>query len=247
MIANKTVEMQRNPGRSFDEVERILKQTFSLNDILWIDTDGIPDDAHSFRCPIPSTEATIDKGYFTSIATGGHVDEIVRFVNKDTVILAEVMKCESDTALGKAAQQAIDSILLSIESYTKRTGHTLNILRIPLPPAIWSVCGPDSCIHEVLRDLIFDNPEAEKAIVENKQPIRVIASASYVNYLVTNNVVLVAKYWKPGRDDSYRLADDGAVKTLKTAFPKRTVVQVDVEALNYLGGGMNCISQQQPI
>jgi len=74
MIANKTVEMQRNPGRSFEEIERVLMKTFSLTDILWIDTDGLPDDAHSFRCPVP--EPDFETGFFTSIATGGHVDEV---------------------------------------------------------------------------------------------------------------------------------------------------------------------------
>lgn len=172
--------------------------------------------------------------------------QIVRFVDKDTVILAEVSEEDRCTTMGKATQRAIDSILMSIDAYSKRTKHSLKILRMVLPPKMWYLCTPDNCVHETLRDLHYDIPEVEKAIVELKRPIRVIASASYVNYLVTNNAVLVAQYWKPGRDESYRRADDSAVATLQTAFPGRKVIQVDVEALNYLGGGMNCISQQQP-
>ena len=172
--------------------------------------------------------------------------QIVRFVDKNTVVLAEVLESESKTALGKAAQQAIDSIKRSIESYSERTGHRIVILRIPLPPTLWHECKPGSFIYESLSELKYDNPEAASHIVKEKRPVKVIASASYINYLVSNGVVLVARYWKPGRDESFDYTDKAAVSTLKKAFPGRSVVQVDVEAINYLGGGMNCLSQQQP-
>ena len=277
MIANRAVEQQRNPGRSFAEIDAALRRTFALRDILWVDTPGLPDDAQSFRCPVPPG-TTVATGYFTSIATGGHVDEVcplpsalclacallllpltgsltcpsfflqlVRFVDKDTVVLAEVMECERGTPMGLAAQAAIDAVLAGIAAYRARTGHALRVLRVPLPPTLACVCDAASCVHATLRTLRFDDAAAQDAVVVRRAPVRVVASASYVNYLVTNGAVLVARYMRPGRADAFRAADEGAVATLRAAFPGRAVVQVDVEALNYLGGGMNCISQQQPV
>lgn len=245
MLANRTVEMQRNPGRPFAEIDALLRATFGLADILWVDTAGLPDDAQSFRCPVPAGASVAD-GYFTSIATGGHVDELVRFVDRDTLLLAEVQPSERTTPMGAAAQRAIDAVLAGIAAYCARTGHALRVLRIPLPPPLARVCDAASCVYAALRALRFDRADAQAAVVARREPVRVVASASYVNYLVTNGAVLVAQYMRPGRDDAVRRADAGAVAALREAFPGRTVVPVDVEALNYLGGGMNCISQQQP-
>ena len=172
--------------------------------------------------------------------------QLVRFVDKDTVVLAEVMACERGTPMGAAAQRAIDAVLAALDAYRARTGHALRVLRIPLPPTLSCVCDAASCVHESLRTLRFDSAAAQDAVVARAAPVRVVASASYVNYLVTNGAVLVARYMRPGRADAFRRADEGAVAALRAAFPGRAVVQVDVEALNYLGGGMNCISQQQP-
>lgn len=44
----------------------------------------------------------------------------------------------------------------------------------------------------------------------------------------------------------FRYTDQEAYRVFSSAFPDRKVVQIDVEAVNYGGGGMNCISQQQP-
>jgi hypothetical protein len=70
--------------------------------------------------------------------------------------------------------------------------------------------------------------------------------ASYVNYVPTNDLVLVARYWKPSRDEEHERRDDEAVSVLRAAFPGRDVIQVYIENVNRGGGGMNCITQQQP-
>ncbi len=70
--------------------------------------------------------------------------------------------------------------------------------------------------------------------------------ASYVNYVPTNDLVLVPKFWRPGRPLESLLKDTAARAILKHAFPGREVVQVHSENINRGGGAMNCITQQQP-
>ena len=69
--------------------------------------------------------------------------------------------------------------------------------------------------------------------------------ASYVNYVPTNDLVIVSRFWKPGRSPIKR-RDDEARDVLRALFPGREIVQVYSENVNRGGGGMNCITQQQP-
>ena len=67
-----------------------------------------------------------------------------------------------------------------------------------------------------------------------------VKAASYANYLVTNGLVIAAKYGNHEKDAA-------AAAALKAAYRGRTVVQIDPSALNYVGGGIHCCTQQQPM
>ncbi|WP_068492324.1 agmatine deiminase family protein [Pseudoclavibacter helvolus] len=62
---------------------------------------------------------------------------------------------------------------------------------------------------------------------------------SYVNHLVTNDGVVAC-----GFDDE--AADARAREILESVYPGRTVVSVDARELFARGGGIHCITQQQP-
>jgi agmatine deiminase len=61
---------------------------------------------------------------------------------------------------------------------------------------------------------------------------------SYVNHLVCNGGVVAC-----GFDDP---RDDEAREILQAAYPGRRVVSVDARPLFARGGGIHCITQQQP-
>lgn len=63
--------------------------------------------------------------------------------------------------------------------------------------------------------------------------------ASYANFLIANNRVIVPVFNQSSMDDR-------AMGILREAFPGREVVGVDARALVVEGGGIHCISQQQP-
>jgi agmatine deiminase len=61
---------------------------------------------------------------------------------------------------------------------------------------------------------------------------------SYVNHYVANGAVIMCAFDDP--------ADDEAASVLADAYPGRAVVRVDARPLFARGGGIHCITQQQP-
>jgi agmatine deiminase len=62
---------------------------------------------------------------------------------------------------------------------------------------------------------------------------------SYVNFAVTNGAIVTAQFGDRDRDRAARRA-------LREAFPGREVVQLNVDRLHKGGGGIHCVTQQQP-
>jgi agmatine deiminase len=67
-----------------------------------------------------------------------------------------------------------------------------------------------------------------------------------MNFVISNGVVLVARYWRAGRSAGTLRKDRMAKRILQTVFPGRQIVQIDAETLNFGGGGMHCATQQEP-
>ncbi len=61
---------------------------------------------------------------------------------------------------------------------------------------------------------------------------------SYINHLVVNDGVIACSFDDP--------ADAKARDMLAEAYPGRTVVSVDAREIFARGGGIHCITQQQP-
>jgi len=61
---------------------------------------------------------------------------------------------------------------------------------------------------------------------------------SYINHLVVNGGVVACAFGDPG--------DERAAAILREAYPGREVVSVDARPLFARGGGIHCITQQQP-
>jgi agmatine deiminase len=61
---------------------------------------------------------------------------------------------------------------------------------------------------------------------------------SYINHLVVNGAVILCAF-----DDA---GDERAVEIMKQAYPDREIVLVDARPLFARGGGIHCITQQEP-
>ncbi len=62
---------------------------------------------------------------------------------------------------------------------------------------------------------------------------------NYVNHLVVNDGIIACGYGEP-------VADSRAAEMLSAAYPGRKVVTVDAREILARGGGIHCITQQQP-
>lgn len=62
---------------------------------------------------------------------------------------------------------------------------------------------------------------------------------SYVNFYIANGGIVMPRYGVP--------QDDAARAIVAGAFPDREVVQVDITTLAGGGGGIHCITQQEPL
>ena len=63
-------------------------------------------------------------------------------------------------------------------------------------------------------------------------------TASYINFYLANGAIIV-----PIFGDSM---DAAAFHAIQAAFPDRRIVEIEVADLIYGGGGIHCITQQQP-
>jgi agmatine deiminase len=61
---------------------------------------------------------------------------------------------------------------------------------------------------------------------------------SYVNHYVCNGAVICPSFNDP--------QDDAACERLEDAYPGRDIRMLDARALFAMGGGIHCITQQQP-
>src|SRR3546814_4129972 len=116
----------------------------------------------------------------------------------------------------------------------------------------WSsdVCASDLPNHAILADNLVRLKKARDArgraleVIELPQPREARhldgerLALSYVNYYIANGGIVM-----PSFDDAH---DDKARDIVAGAFPGRRVVQVPALAILAGGGGIHCITQQQP-
>jgi agmatine deiminase len=150
--------------------------------------------------------------------TNGHVDDVACFV-RPGVVLAAVTEDESDWRHG-----LLQVNLRCLQEATDAKGRRLRVHTLPMPA--------------VMR---FSTEEAEGRDLSEGVISRHAGDeipASYINFLVVNGGVILPVFHDP---------NDAVVKaTLEGLFPERTVVTVEGREIALGGGGVHCITQQQP-
>lgn len=130
-------------------------------------------------------------------------------------------------------------------------GHVDNLACFVKPGEVLALAAPssDDPNHEVLqRNLAILDAETDASgrplnVTPIEQPTlrddsgRLLA-ASYINFYVANGGIVMPKF---SIDH-----DEAAAAAVRAAFPDRTLVQVDARAIVRGGGGIHCVTQQQP-
>ena len=167
----------RNPELTKAQIEDYLCDYLGVTNILWLGDGIVGDD------------------------TDGHIDDLTRFVNPNTVVTV----VEDDPSDDNYAP--LEENLRRLRTLRDETNQLLRIVELPMPRLLK---------HEGQR-----------------------LPASYANFYIANELVLVPTYRDPN--------DARAVEILQREFPDRRVIGVDSMELIWGLGSFHCISQQEPV
>lgn len=103
--------------------------------------------------------------------------------------------------------------------------------------------NPGDYVYEYIKTLDYRNGST----FPNGEPIKVMAALSYLNFIITNKVVIGQSCWREGMPDDLKLKDENAAQILQSVFPDRKIIMIDALAVNLGGGGIHCISMHQPL
>ena len=166
----------RNPNFTKADYEAVFKEYLGITNVIWLG-DGIEgDDTH------------------------GHIDDLCRFVNEDTIVTI----IESDST--DANYKPLQDNLKRLQNAKLENGKSPKIVQLPMP-----------------KRLEFDGLRLP---------------ASYANFLILNNCVLVPTFNDPN--------DRIALNILADCFPDREIIGIGATDFIWGFGTLHCLSQQIP-
>lgn len=241
LLTVEKVEKGRNPSMTKQAMEAEYSRMLGVRKTIWL-KEGLKEDEHTFLGPLETGE---DFRAYTVVTTNGHVDEFARFVNDSTILLAAVdsMQLHSGDPIALENHRRLEENFKILREATDTDGKRFNIVRFPMPDPIYTTMGSGDEVYEYIKTLDYSQgtapfPEGEE--------ITVIAAASYLNFIITNEVIIGQKYCRTGCSSRTGELDRIAENTLQKLFPNKEVQMVDALAVNLGGGGVHCISIHQP-
>lgn len=182
------------------------------------------------------------RNIYTTLTTNGHVDEFARFVNDSTILLAWVNQNERKSEVEIETGKRMEVNYEILKNTTDQQGKRFKIVKVPMPYPVVSTMKPGDGVYDILETLTY----SDGSIFPQGKTIDVIAAASYLNFLIANECVLMAKYWNPGLPDIIRKRDEEALRIIEQAFPGKKIIPINTLAVNLGGGGMHCITINEP-
>lgn len=125
MTIEKTEVLKRNPNYSKEQIESEYKRLFHLDKVIWI-PDAAFDDEDVLDGPLDVIDG---KSVYRSLSANGHIDEMCRFIGKDTVLLAEMSDEEAkrlDSA--RITKERLDKAYEILSKETDSDGNPLKIV-----------------------------------------------------------------------------------------------------------------------
>ncbi|WP_053991111.1 agmatine/peptidylarginine deiminase [Mangrovimonas sp. TPBH4] len=166
----------RNEGFTKSDYEAVFKEYLGVTNVIWLGDGIVGDDTH------------------------GHIDDLCRFVNENTIIT--VVESNPEDPNYNASQDN----LKRLQNAVLENGKSPNIVTLPMP-----------------RPILFED---------------LTLPASYANFLILNNCVLV-----PTFNDA---KDREALNIIADCFSDREVIGISAIDLIWGFGTLHCLSQQIP-
>lgn len=236
LILCESTVFYRNPDWEKSDLENEFKRVLGVSNIIWL-KQGLADDPQSYYRRIT--------GNYVGGGVGGHTDEFVRFANPNTILLAWVDENErSENPINEMNYLRMSENLAILEKSEDQNGNPFTIIKVPLPDLITKKIVARSKIEDwkTTFDLTVDSFKQDEAPQVGDTLLRVPA-ASYMNYLVTNGLVVLPKYSQVGSSVE---KENLVHKIFQEQFPNRKIKFIDAMPQNWSGGGIHCSTQQLP-
>jgi len=243
LIVTEACEFQRNPNIAREEIENEFKRLFGVTNIIWLKQGTVEDDPFNAGAIAGPGGAGVA---YRAASAGNHMDEYCRFVSPDTILLAEVTEKEAaGDPVAAENRLRLEENYHILKNAVDQDGRPFKIVRIPVPDMIYFTATP---ADEAYFSLSSFYNSMDGTSFPYGDPVTVVPATSYCNFLITNNLVLGQKYYVEGSGmpDSVKAKDKKAEEILKGLFPDRKVVMVNTIPINFGGGGIHCLTQQEP-
>jgi agmatine deiminase len=235
LIQNEQVALQRNPSWTKEEIEAEYKRVMNVKKVIWM-KKGLADDDHIYQ---------LHEGKYVTFGTGGHTDEFVRFADAHTIMLAWVDEEEIDQhPLNRITYERMKENLAILEASTDQDGKPFRIIKVPLPRLVESsvVVAVTKTSKEPWKITRKSFLPEEKVNVGDS--LIQVAASSYLNFLITNGVIVNATYIFHGTPQAH---EEKVKAIFDQVFPDHKKIWIDALPLNRNGGGIHCSTQQEPV
>ncbi|AVE03205.1 MULTISPECIES: agmatine deiminase family protein [Pseudomonas] len=123
-------------------------------------------------------------------------------------------------------------VLANLDTDPESYDHKVTLAHLAILNSATDADGRPLQVHTVSPPL---NPRKSKFSRGNAD-----FAAGYINYFVINGAVIAPEFGDP-------VADRRALELLSRLYPKRTVVQLNIDAIAAGGGGIHCVTNHQPL
>jgi len=233
LLLNEPLTLSRNPSSTKEELEREFARVLGIKKVIWLG-EGLAEDPHVWR--------TITRD-FVGLGTGGHIDEYARFADPNTILLAWVEESEKDDhPIKRMNYERMKYNYDILSKATDQDGRPFTIIKVPLPDPI---SQPIVLLEEWEEEDGYDIPVyyfPESDGYSAGDTVQRVAASSYLNFFISNGVVLVPSYVNHGVSEK---KEEEVRQLFSRLFPDRKIIFIDAIALNWKGGGIHCGTMQQ--
>ena len=176
---------------------------------------------------LPTDDSRLNGPLYDQIypnGVNGHVDQFCRFADAGTILISSVTDAEAKLhpILAEAKKRLDENFNILLKS-TDQDGKKFNVVKVPFAP------------------LLF----IERSFGTNR--IFVTPVTSYMNFIVTNSLIVLPSYTGEQNNDSLLQNKEKEVEEIfRKAFPTREIIKVEAADLNSFSGGFHCISINEP-
>lgn len=177
---------------------------------------------------LPQDDSRLKGPLFEQIypnGVNGHVDQFCRFADASTILISSVTEEEAKQhpILAEAKKRLDENYNILINSIDQ-DGKKFKVVKIPCAPL-----------------LFIGRAFGTKKIV-------VTPVTSYLNFIVTNSLVVLPSYLTAQNNDTLLIKKEKEVEEIfRNAFPSREIIKAEASILNYFSGGFHCISINEPL